>query len=249
LYVVTLEDFVPPERADGVHWTQAKIEEAPAVGGAWTLIDTIAVVVGDPMSPAPQTLTTAQATQAAGWYRVTWADAVGGLSQPTVPVNNAAATGLSPTVAEVGALLRARTKTSGGAEVGTFTNATRPTGSEVAVLIDEAVEDITGQIGTPEPGSPLERRARRAAALYAAVLVETSYFPEQVAQGRSVADTYLKLYNSRLAALVKFVEQGGDAGDADGSAGAADADLAFDTQIVVDDVVYGLPPIGWGTRW
>jgi hypothetical protein len=160
---------------------------------------------------------------------------------------------LTPTVDQVGALLRARTKLPGGQEVGTFRDApdppTRPNATQVGALIAEAVEDVTGQIGTPEAGSALETRAQRAAALYAAVLVELSYFPEQAAAGKSPMDTYLKLYNSRMKSLVTFVEQGGDDGDADGSSGSGDADLSFATQVVVDGVVYGTAPIGWGTRW
>jgi hypothetical protein len=182
----------------------------------------------------------------AGTYSIRWQ---GPEPDQTVSEPLIVTRGLVPNVSDVGALLRARTKTSGGAEVGTFTQETRPTAVEVGVLIDEAVEDVTSQIGVPAVGSALEGRARRAATLYAAVLVELSYFPEQVQGGRSPADTYLKLYKDRMKALVLFVTQGGDDGDADGASGSGDADLSFATQVVVDGVVYGTAPIGWGTRW
>jgi hypothetical protein len=84
------------------------------------------------------------------------------------------------------------------------------------------------------------------------VLVEGSYFPEQVAQGRSVADLYQRLYEKRIATLRKVVEQGSDDGAADGGTGATEADLDFSTATFVTDagvVVDPLPMVGWATRW
>lgn len=173
----------------------------------------------------------------------------------TVVVFTALASGASDDYAVmragVGALLRARTKIPNGGELGTFTDKTRPTAVQVDVLIDQAIEDVVAQIGVPEVGAALEEKAQRAAALYAAVLVEASFYPEQVASGRSPADLYEKLYENRMKALVAYVAQGGeDPDNADGAAGAAEADLSFDTQWVdAEGVLRGQPIVGYGSDW
>jgi hypothetical protein len=56
-----------------------------------------------------------------------------------------------PTVADVAALLRARTKDVNGEEIGTFNDDTRPTSSQAITLIDEAVADIQARMGPSPP--------------------------------------------------------------------------------------------------
>lgn len=155
-----------------------------------------------------------------------------------------AAAGARPSVADVAALLRARTKArgSGGREVGTFDDTTRPTGDDVEGLILEAVDEVFGKVQVPEPGTNYERRVRGAIRLYAAMLIELSYFPEQIERGQSPYSAYEKLYESRLEALIVEGETGevqGEGGDGEG--GAADASWWF------PEDAGGL--VGWGSHW
>ena len=91
---------------------------------------------------------------------------------------------ITPSVADVGALLRARTKDINGDEVGTFNDDTRPTSAQVITLIDEAVGDITTRMG-PSPPLELAGAGKSAAAMLTACLIELSYYPEQVCSDRS----------------------------------------------------------------
>ena len=83
---------------------------------------------------------------------------------------------IAPSVLDVAALLRARTKDSNGYEVGTFNDDTRPTSSQVLTLIDQAVADVQAWLG-PSPPAELADAARVAAALDTACLIELSYYP------------------------------------------------------------------------
>jgi hypothetical protein len=58
---------------------------------------------------------------------------------------------ITPSVADVAALLRARTKDVNGDEIGTFNDDTRPTSAQVITLIDEAVVDIQARMGATPP--------------------------------------------------------------------------------------------------
>jgi hypothetical protein len=95
-----------------------------------------------------------------------------------------------PTVDDVAALLRARTKDASGNEVGTFTANTRPTDAEVEQLITNGCAKVASLATWYVPdGATAE--ATHLAAIVAACEVETSYFPEQVRTDRSA---YLQLW-------------------------------------------------------
>ena len=136
----------------------------------------------------------------------------------------------TPTVADVAAFLRARTKTQGGAEAGTFAPAaaaegskTRPTAEQVASLIDESQVDIVGAFGSDIPDAPgddidlYRKAAARLWALGAALLVELTYFPEQIETNRSPYKELKALYDQRFKTL-----QGILGSDSDGD-GVTDA--------------------------
>jgi hypothetical protein len=121
-------------------------------------------------------------------------------------------------LAAVGALLRARTTERGtaGNELGTFTPNTRPTGDEVLMLRTSADQDISVETGdltdlvvTDEIAAKLTVQYGSLLALRTAMLVELSYFPEQVATGRSAYAQYEKMYDKRLASFVTAIEQAG----------------------------------------
>ncbi len=165
--------------------------------------------------------------------------------------------GIEPSVASVAALLRARTKVKGGGELGMFTSVTRPTDVEVDLLIEEAMSEVLGKV-TPidptlpagsaynAPGSDYEGRIRGAVRLYTAVLVELSYFPEQVGSSKSPAATYQALYDSRIRALIAEGETGRAEGMGQGASGRGDspADASWSFPNIAPG---GL--VGWTSRW
>ena len=116
-----------------------------------------------------------------------------------------------PNANEVARLLRARTKDLAGKEAADFTDDTRPTWSEVDDLIDTAEGDVLAQTGTLL--SEIDTRAARAlVTLRAAMLVELSYFPEQVRSDRSAYVEYKRLYDDGLQALLASIAEGGGDG-------------------------------------
>lgn len=134
----------------------------------------------------------------------------------------------TPTVADIGAILRARTKTRGGSEAGTFNPAaaassdqTRPTAEEVTSLIGVALEDITAAFGPDVPDAPgadvnaYRNAVKRLAALGTALQIELTYWPEQVATNRSPYSQLLALYDKRLARALELISeaQGADGGE------------------------------------
>jgi hypothetical protein len=119
-----------------------------------------------------------------------------------------------PTPTDVARLLRARTKDSHGTELGDWSDDTRPTAEEVADLIDQAAGPVLARIGRLEDAAmaDLLPAARHLVTLGAAMLVEKSYFPEQVASERSAYAAYQAEYADCQAALV---------GDGSGEGGGA----------------------------
>ena len=107
---------------------------------------------------------------------------------------------IAPSVLDVAALLRARTKDVNGVEIGTFNDDTRPTSAQVLTLIDEAVADMQARIGATPP-IELEAGGRSAAAMMTACLIELSYYPEQVQSNRSAFQEYWELLQSKITAL------------------------------------------------
>jgi hypothetical protein len=115
----------------------------------------------------------------------------------------------------------------GGREVGTFDANTRPTSDEVDGLIDEAVAEVLGKCKLPEEGSLYEGRVRSTIALYTAILVELSYFPEQIASGKSPEPEFRSLYELRIKALIAEGETGEPQGMGGKDESPADAAWAF----------------------
>lgn len=110
----------------------------------------------------------------------------------------------------VGAILRARTRDTNGNELGTFTATTRPSDVQVANLINTAVGDLASAVGADIHAS-LHQQAGVVATYKAAMLVELSYFPEQVATGRSPYAQLRELYLEALGTLTTAVaDAGGD---------------------------------------
>lgn len=123
----------------------------------------------------------------------------------------------APAVAAVGARLRSRTKDRDGNELGTFTDTTRPTGDEVERLIAEEAGNVADVVGD-DLDIKFWERAAAVTVLGTAAAVELTYFPEQVATGRSPYDQLKTLYTERLGNLKTAVEAGG--GDTPGEGDA-----------------------------
>jgi hypothetical protein len=111
----------------------------------------------------------------------------------------------APSPDAVAQLLRARTKDSDGVELGVWTDDTRPTLTEVQGIIDTAVGNLAAAVGTVLQ-DPCREGATGCAALLAAMMVELSYFPEQVRSDRSAYSEYKTLYDEQLTALRACVE-------------------------------------------
>ncbi len=145
-----------------------------------------------------------------------------------------------PSVADVGAILRARTKDTAGNELGTFTEATRPNGRQVASYVEAAAADVEAQMGAiPEA---LQAQARRLTSIGAALFVELAHYPEMINTGRSPYSQLKELYDERfgrLAEAVENVNEGGTVGDDSTDTGSPSYFFPAD--------LGGL--VGWGSRW
>lgn len=144
----------------------------------------------------------------------------------------------APTVDEVAALIRARTKVAGGKEVGTFNDITRPTGAEVALLIGQAVGHVSAAIGGDPCNDQLKVSAKAASAMLTAILVEQSYWPEQAEARGSSAARLEALFNTRMKSLTAAVSEecggqgtGGEEGG--GNAGALAAGRFSDGRLLI----------------
>lgn len=116
-----------------------------------------------------------------------------------------------PIVADVAARIRARTRTPGGGEVGTFTTDTIPTAAEVQPLIDLAISDVAALIGTEIPEGDDEDANPRLAAknlvsLWAAMQIEITFWPEQVSSGDSSYAMLKDQYDQMLPAIKKMID-------------------------------------------
>lgn len=188
MIVVSFKEFTPMPRYDSVPWHHVTIEESNSPDGPWTPIDTINLlpIDSDPANPVPRQFTTDNATIEQGWYRITFKDITNNFSLPVEPIHNVPDETFPylPTVSEVGQLIMARTKDNLGAELGTFTGATRPTFNQVLEIVEDAADDVTSGIDTDIPEGAY-RYVKRAIALRAAADVERSYFAEQINNNRS----------------------------------------------------------------
>lgn len=108
----------------------------------------------------------------------------------------------------VAALLRTRTMDENGVEGGVFTETTRPTLEQVEHLVEEARRKVVGIIGTAEPcTADLTADAANVVHLRAAMLVELSYFPEQINTNRSPYEQLKDLYDTDVKSLAEAIAE------------------------------------------
>lgn len=113
-----------------------------------------------------------------------------------------------PTVADVGAILRARTTDADSKELGTFTAKTRPTGAQVETYIQAAVDEVATAAGSTFFREELARNATNLAAIRAAMTIEQSHFPEQITEGTSIYDALSDRFAKGIGALADAVRDG-----------------------------------------
>ena len=121
-----------------------------------------------------------------------------------------------PTVDEVAAILRSRTQDDNMKEIGTFTDATRPTDAQVDELIDLAIGALVAECGVEPCNELLAAGASSHTALTTALLVELSYFPEQVRSDRSPWQQLKDLWDDMHATVVQSISYACGTGDGGG---------------------------------
>jgi hypothetical protein len=118
----------------------------------------------------------------------------------------------APTVDQVAAILRARTRGTASrdaataGEQDTFTANTRPTANQVRELIGIAVGDLLSMMGGRSPCNQALQSSAQAACVYrAAQLVETSYYPEQTSGDDTAFAALQKMWDGSAKAVVAAV--------------------------------------------
>lgn len=149
---------------------------------------------------------------------------------------------------DVAALLRARTQDNTDVEVGQWTTGTRPTLVEVERILAMAQANVLGKTGSLDElvcatADDILTQAAFLVALLAAMLVELSYFPEQVNSDRSAYTHYKDLWDTAVVDLVEAVAEcaAGGVEPSPESGGVAGPSWAFPVDCG------GM--VGWQTRW
>jgi hypothetical protein len=114
---------------------------------------------------------------------------------------------IRPSVSQLAAMCRGRTVAfgSGGSELGEFTSATHPTYAQADDLIDQAVAHVMAEVGFDIPDWTYAQ-TRQVVLLYAARLVEVTFYALSVSKGDSPFEAYSTLYTEALGALGKVIE-------------------------------------------
>lgn len=179
-YAHSFTDVLPPARYDdpAVPWTSVLIEQATSPSGTWTEIDVQDVDPDpSPQTPNPIDITVISEIESA-WFRFRFVDDDDVLSSysPAVKSPSDEELGVRASLADIGALMHARTNVM-GSEIGTFTDQTKPTGVQVEDLITRSDSEVRARIGQVPPVA-LYPAVRSLIALRTAMLIEASYFPE-----------------------------------------------------------------------
>lgn len=152
---------------------------------------------------------------------------------------------------DVATLLRARTQDSTDVEVGVWSTTTRPALDEVERILSMSETMVLGQTGditalTCATADSVRGQAATMVALMSAMLVELSYFPEQVASNRSAYEQYAAMWQNFMPALVQAVaECVGGGVEAGGGTAEGTTVPAASWAFPVD--TGGM--VGWGTKW
>lgn len=113
---------------------------------------------------------------------------------------------ITPDRTTVAALVRARLVDEFGNEQEDFTEGTSPTDTEADGLIEEAARLVRLKLGHNLPDAFFED-AQAVVKLLAAVLIETTFYPEQAVQEQSAAKLYQDLYATAVMDLADAIKQ------------------------------------------
>lgn len=111
----------------------------------------------------------------------------------------------TPTLTDVGAATRTRTRDNTGTELGTFTSSTYPSGESVNTLIQNAVGYVEGfaAAGGVVIGATCYSNAQ-AAVLYRVLFsIELGFYPEQITGDNSPYDQFFALYEDAIRQLAR----------------------------------------------
>jgi hypothetical protein len=107
----------------------------------------------------------------------------------------------APTIDEVGKRIAARTmEAETGQRVGTFNAETRPTGEEVADLIQDALTVVGAAVGV-DLDAQYVPMAKAAAIAYTCMSIEMSYYPESTESG----DSSFRAFKERFTQQIEYI--------------------------------------------
>jgi hypothetical protein len=137
----------------------------------------------------------------------------------------------TPSTGEIAAHLRARLKEPGDFEPEDFTANTRPTQAQVEVLAAQGDREVGKRIGRElcqaALDEGLDEDARAAAAIWVAMLIEQSYYPEQTRNAGSSFQSLYQLWKDSIKALTEAVGERCGTGDGDAVGGEGQRPSAF----------------------
>lgn len=219
---VRMEDFRPPPR-DDQPWISMQIRESSnGVDPLGADIESKSLVTGpgitplgldvDPRYPVARDWTTEFATlpPGAGYYSVRFTDADGNQSNWSEWVFSAVMPWV-PSLRDVAVHIRPRTvERTTNKFLGTFTNKTRPTDEEawetIALAIDDIIAD-TGRLDRVGITIDSHRAVRALAALRAAMMIERSFYSEQIGTNKSPYPALERDWERRLPKVVDAIAE------------------------------------------
>lgn len=142
--------------------------------------------------------------------------------------------GAVPSVPDIGERLHLRTITRGQNYVGTFTDETKPKENQVLGLIAKAYRHVTSKTGDPVP-EKFQYDVRNMVEIYTAMLIELSYYPDQIREGRSPYPELKKLYDEGMIALLESLGAEGASAVDEVPAANAEPAYAFPAASIPDD--------------
>jgi hypothetical protein len=160
----------------------------------------------------------------------------------TPPLPGWALPAWAPAISDVAALERARTKDPNGNELGIFDATTRPTDTDVEPLIRNACADVASYVGWDLPDD-LQAEACNLATIYTALQIEESYYPEQVANGRS---PWQQLWQRYQLGIKELADAAADYAGMDASLAATQGSVLVTSPTMASRLGLGWP--WWGTE-
>lgn len=146
----------------------------------------------------------------------------------------------TPTLTDIGTVTRTRTRDQFGAELGTFSDDTYPSGDSVNTLIQNAVGYIEGfaAAGGVEIGDGCAGNAKSAIVYRVAFSIELGFYPEQITGDHSPYDNFKDLYESAINQLARCLgipepdDSTGNGGNDQNDDETAIAQFGFPTRVL-----------------